>query len=420
MIKRMIIPVVMIAAAIVFGLSVRSANSSDATKPNKPAKNVTFSKEVAPIFYKSCAECHRPGEIAPFSVMSYKEVRPWAKSIREQVASREMPPWHADPHHGEWKNDRRLSQAEIDLITAWVDGGTKEGNAKDLPPAPKFTAGWTIGTPDQTFSIPEQKIPATGVIKYQYLTVPTNFTEDRWITAAEIRSTGRAAMHHVIVFIQDPKEVGRTENNLLAGVAPGEQPAVFAPGLAKKIPAGAKLVFQMHYTPNGTAMTDVTTLGVKYAKELPMHAIQTRPVLNTGFTIPAGADNHEVKSFYTFKEDVRVVSLMPHMHLRGKSFEIKAIFPDGKSQVLLNVPRYDFNWQTYYVPKEPVAIPKGTKIECTAHYDNSPANKFNPDPTKVVKWGDQTWEEMMIGWLSYYSEAPTQKPTTASSSSERK
>jgi mono/diheme cytochrome c family protein len=405
-----------IATALILGATCLFALPATNAINKNAVKNFTFTKDVAPIFFKNCAECHRAGEIAPFSVLSYKDVRPWARSIREKVANKEMPPWHADPAHGEWLNDRRLTQAEIETITAWVDGGAKEGNPKDMPPAPKFAEGWAIGAPDETFSIPEQQVPAEGVIAYKYLRVETNLKEDRWVTAAEIRSTGRSVVHHVIVFVQDPDNPSSANagGNLLAGVAPGEQPARFRSGTGKKIPAGAKLIFQMHYTPNGKATTDVTTIGLKYAKEPLKHPVLTRPVLNTGFRIPSGAPNHEVKSFYTFKEDVCLTSLMPHMHLRGKDFEIKAHFPDGSSRILLNVPRYDFNWQTYYVPKEPIAIPKGTKIECTAHFDNSPANKYNPDPTKEVRWGDQTWEEMMIGWLSYYND---EKPSAASSSS---
>jgi hypothetical protein len=414
--KVMMISVVAISLAAIRLFAPPAINADSGNKP--APKDVTFTKDVAPIFFKSSAECHRAGEIAPFSTLSYKDVRPWAKSIREKVGSREMPPWHADPNHGEWLNDRRLTQAEIDTIIAWVDGGAKEGDPKDLPPAPKLPEGWTIGQPDETFSIPEQSIPATGVIPYKYLVVPTNLKEDRWITDAEIRSTGRSAMHHVIVLIQDPSNPANANGNLLAGVAPGEQPARYRPGFGKKIPAGAKLIFQMHYTPNGEATKDVTTIGLKYAKERPEHQIFTRPVLNVSFTIPAGAPNYEVQSSYLFKEDAHLTSLMPHMHLRGKDFEIKAVFPDGTSKVLLKVPRYDFNWQTYYVPKEPLAIPKGAKIECTAHFDNSPANKYNPDPTKDVKWGEQTWEEMMIGWLGYYNDADPKsadKPAASSS-----
>jgi hypothetical protein len=417
--KATIVSVIAISLATICLLSLPATNADSGDK--SAPKDVTFTKDVAPIFFKNCAECHRAGEVAPFSVMGYKDARPWAKSIREKVASREMPPWHADPNHGEWLNDRRLTQAEISTIVAWVDGGAKEGDPKDMPAAPKFIDGWTIGQPDETFSIAEQSVPATGVVPYKYLTVPTNLKEDRWITDAEIRSTGRSAMHHVIVFIQDPKNPASVDGNLLAGVAPGEQPARYRPGFGKKIPAGARLIFQMHYTPNGEATKDVTTIGLKYAKERPKHQVLTRPVLNMSFTIPAGEPNHEVKSSFVFKEDAHLTSLMPHMHLRGKDFEIKAILPDGATKVLLKVPRYDFNWQTYYVPKEPLAIPKGAKIECTAHFDNSPGNKYNPDPTKVVKWGDQTWEEMMIGWLGYYNDdasdsKPADKPATTSSS----
>lgn len=404
--KSLITAASLLSLGVIFSFAPFPAVNGRASDAEKiPPANITFTKDVAPIFYKNCAGCHRPGEIAPFSVMSYKDVRPWAKSIREQVISREMPPWHADPNHGSWLNERRMSQKEIDTIVAWVDGGEKEGEPKDLPPAPEFVEGWGIGQPDETFSIPEQQVPADGVIKYIYLRVPTNFKEDRWITAAEIRSTARTAVHHVIVFIQDPKSSARVDSNLLVGTAPGEQPAIYRPGTARKIPAGATLIFQMHYTPNGTATKDVTTVGLKYAKEPPQHQLFTRPVLNTTFVIPAGDSNHEVKSTYTFKDGVHLVSLMPHMHLRGKDFEIKAIYADGTSKVLLNVPKYDFNWQTYYVPQEPIAIPAGTKIECVAHFDNSTSNKFNPDPAVDVKWGEQTWEEMMIGWLSYYIDS---------------
>lgn len=369
---------------------------------DKSAKPVTFNKDVAPIFFAKCAECHRTGEVAPFSVLSYKDARPWAKSIREKVLDKTMPPWHADPNHGSFKNDRRLTQAEIDTIVAWVEQGAKEGNAKDLPPAPKYVDGWTIGKPDQTFSIPEQTFVTEGVEKYRYIQVATNFTEDKWIQAAEIRSSGRNAVHHVIVFVNAPGSTGTADGNLLAGFAPGEQPTAFPLGFGKKIPAGAKLTFQMHYTPNGKDTKDISTIGLIYAKELPKHEVKTRPVMNPRFVIPAGADNHEVISSYTFKEDIHITSFMPHMHLRGKDFVFKAIAADGTTKILLNVPKYDFNWQTYYIPTEPIAIAKGTKIECVAHYDNSKNNKYNPDPTKDVKWGDQTWEEMMIGWVSYY------------------
>jgi hypothetical protein len=378
-------------------------------------ENVTFTKDVAPIFYKSCTGCHRPGEIAPMSLLTYKDARPWAKSIREKVFNREMPPWHADPAHGEWLNDRRISQQAIDTIVAWVNGGAKEGDPKDLPSAPQYTLGWRIGKPDETFSTPEQSVPAEGVVKYQYITVPTNFKEDRLITSAEIRSSAREVVHHVIVFVQEPGTT-RFEGRLLVGFAPGEDPAIFAPSFARKVPAGSNLVFQIHFTPNGTGHNNVTTVGLIYAKTPIKHTVVTRPILQTAFVIPAGDPNYEVKSNYTFNEPAHLYSFMPHMHLRGKDFEYRAVFPDGTSKTLLSVPRYDFSWQTYYIAKEPIAAPKGTRIECVAHFDNSTNNKYNPDPTKAVRWGDQTWEEMMIGWLSFvYDNPPAPKPAETKS-----
>jgi len=396
----------MMKATILLGVGVLLLLVSPPRLTTTSENNVTFNKDVAPIFYKNCTGCHRPGEIAPMSLLTYNDARPWAKSIREKVANRDMPPWHADPRYGEWRNDRRISQDAINTILAWVNNGAKEGDPKDLPPMPEYTPGWRIGKPDQTFSAPEQAVPAEGVVDYQYLSVPTNFKEDRWITSAEIRSSAHAVVHHVIVFVQEPGATSRLQGKLLVGFAPGEDPAVFRPGFGRKIPAGSNLLFQIHYTPNGTATKDVTTVGLIYAKTPVEHTVVTRPVLQTAFEIPAGHPNYEVKSSFTFNEAAQLYSFMPHMHLRGKDFEYKAVFPDGTSKILLSVPRYDFSWQTYYVLKEPIAVPKGTRIECVAHFDNSTNNKYNPDPTKAVRWGDQTWEEMMIGWTSFVYDSP--------------
>jgi hypothetical protein len=391
-------------ASILLGVGVTVLLLATVSLPNRASadNNVTFSKDVAPIFYKNCTGCHRPGEIAPMSLLTYKDARPWAKSIRDKVANREMPPWHADPKHGEWRNDRRISQEAINTIISWVNNG----DPKDLPAMPEYTPGWRIGKPDETFSAPEQSVPAEGVVAYQYLTVPTNFKEDRWITSAEIRSSAHAVVHHVIVFVQEPGATSRLQGRLLVGFAPGEDPAVFRPGFGRKIPAGSNLLFQIHYTPNGTPAKDISTVGLIYAKAPVQHTVVTRPVLQTAFEIPPGDPNYQVKSSFTFNESAQLYSFMPHMHLRGKDFEYKAIFPDGTSKILLSVPRYDFNWQTYYVLKDPIAVPKGTRIECVAHFDNSTNNKYNPDPTKAVKWGDQTWEEMMIGWMSFVYDSP--------------
>jgi len=370
------------------------------------AKKVTFTKDVAPIFFNNCVQCHRPGEIAPMSLLSYKDARPWARSIKEKVTIGVMPPWHADPHIGEFANDRRLSQQQIETISTWVDQGAPEGNPKDLPPAPKFLDGWNIGKPDAVFYLPQEyNVPASGVVEYKYFKVATGFTEDKWIQAAEIRPGVRGVVHHIIVFAQKANEPQR----LIVGYAPGEQPAVIAKGLARKIPAGSDLIFQVHYTPNGTEARDKSYVGFVFAKQMPANEIMTRPVMNARFVIPPGDPSYQVESSYTFTQDAHIQSLMPHMHLRGKDFMFKATFPDGTSKVILSVPKYDFAWQTYYVLKEPLAAPKGTRLDCLAHFDNSEKNKFNPDPKKEVRWGDQTWEEMMIGWMSFTWDKPEVK-----------
>ena len=370
------------------------------------AKKVTFTKDVAPIFFNNCVQCHRPGEIAPMSLLSYKDARPWARSIKEKVTIGVMPPWHADPHIGEFANDRRLSQQQIETISTWVDQGAPEGNPKDLPPAPKFLDGWNIGKPDAVFYLPQEyNVPASGVVEYKYFKVATGFTEDKWIQAAEIRPGVRGVVHHIIVFAQKANEPQR----LIVGYAPGEQPAVIAKGLARKIPAGSDLIFQVHYTPNGTEARDKSYVGFVFAKQTPANEIMTRPVMNARFVIPPGDPSYQVESSYTFTQDAHIQSLMPHMHLRGKDFMFKATFPDGTSKVILSVPKYDFAWQTYYVLKEPLAAPKGTRLDCLAHFDNSEKNKFNPDPKKEVRWGDQTWEEMMIGWMSFTWDKPEVK-----------
>jgi mono/diheme cytochrome c family protein len=400
-----------LAALFVAALCVILMPVTRANDKNAASNSVTFAKDVAPIFNNNCVQCHRPGEIAPMSLLSYKEARPWAKSIKEKVATGVMPPWHADPHYGTFLNDRRLSQKDIDTIVAWVDQGAKEGNPKDLPPTPQFADGWNIGKPDAVFYLPQEyTVPASGVVEYKYFRVPTNFKQDMYIQAAEIRPGDRGVVHHIIVFSASAKDPQR----LIVGYAPGEQPAVISKGLARKIPAGSELVFQVHYTPNGTETKDRSYVGFVFSKEPPKAEILTRPIMNARFAIPPGDPNYRVESTFTFTQDSHVYSLMPHMHVRGKDFEFRATFPDGTSKVLLSVPKYDFAWQTYYVLKEPLAAPKGTRVDCLAHFDNSEKNKYNPDPKKEVRWGDQTWEEMMIGWMSYTMDAPQGKSDTVS------
>jgi hypothetical protein len=318
-----------------------------------------------------------------------------------------MPPWFADPHYGKFANDPSLSQNEIDTVVAWVNAGSPKGDDKDLPAAPKFTAGWTIGQPDVVLEMQEEySIPAEGTIPYLYFTIPTNFTEDKWIQAMEIRPGNRTVVHHVIAFTQDAgtRATGEGEANRgrgqLGGITPNKTGVVFSPGTARLIKKGSNIVFQMHYTTNGQATKDRTKIGLVFAREPARKILVTGKALNSRFVIPAGDSNYEVKASTTFNEDSLLSSFMPHMHYRGKDFTYTAIYPDGRSEILLSVPKYDFNWQLTYILKEPLPMPKGTRLECVAHFDNSARNKFNPDPTRAVRWGDQTWEEMMIGWFS--------------------
>jgi hypothetical protein len=373
----------------------------------------TFSKDVAPLLYQHCAGCHRPGETAPMSLLTYKDARPWAASIREKVLDRSMPPWLADPHVGKFANARALSADEIRTIAVWAKNGAPEGDPRELPPTPKFPEGWHIGKPDLVIAMDEDyAVPAEGVIAYQNFKVETTLDEDKWVSAAEIQPGNRAVVHHVIVYMREPGQpvqagrpvVSDGKDPLLVGFAPGEQPAIYPPNEAKLLKKGTTLIFQLHYTPNGKATTDRTSIGLIFAKEPPAHKVVTTKALNAQFVIPPGDANHEVTSTWTAPEDVHINVFMPHMHLRGKDFKYTVVYPDGRSEVVLNVPRYDFNWQLVYKLAEPLALPKGSRIDCVAHFDNSANNKFNPDPSKTVRWGPQTWEEMMIGWFDYTAD----------------
>ena len=376
------------------------------------AEKVTFTRDVAPILYNRCVECHRAGEVAPMALITYNQTRPWAKSIKQKVVDRSMPPWLASPENTHFKNNRRLSQKEIDTITAWVDAGAPKGNDQDLPAPPKFEEGWAIGKPDAIIYLDqEMPVPAEGVIPYKYLTVQTNFNEDKWVQAAEIRAGNRKAVHHIIVYVQEPGArtdqpgEGRGGRGVkLSGFAPGEQPKVFPPGTGRLIKKGSKLTFQMHYTPYGEATTDRSYIGLVFSKTPVQKVALTGTATNARFVIPPGDDNYEVRSSWTAPDDVRIIDLMPHMHVRGKDFTYTAVYPDGRSEVVLQIPKYDFNWQLLYQFKDPLFLPKGARLDCVAHFDNSARNKYNPDPTKEVRWGDQTWEEMMIGWFDYILE----------------
>lgn len=399
------------------------------------AQSPTFYKDVAPILQQHCQECHRPGEVAPMSLLTYTDARPWARAIRQAVIERKMPPWYADPHVGTFANDRSLSDAEIQTLVAWADGGAQEGDPQDEPAARTFTDGWTIGEPDLVLDLGvDFKVPAEGTIEYTYFIVPTGFTEDKWVKEIEVRPGNTALVHHIIAYVRPkgspfmaeaqpgipyvPPDAGRvparrppqSDRAILYGINGGayEMAAVYVPGgvayrtlpgQARLIPAGADIVFQMHYTVNGTAGTDRTKLGIVFAKEPPEERVINAFIMNQTLDIPPGDGDHRVDGRVTLQRPVKLQSLFPHMHLRGKSFEYTARFPDGETRTLLKVPRYDFNWQLTYYLEQPLELPAGTELTATAVYDNSANNRFNPDPTKEVYWGDQSWDEMLAGFV---------------------
>ena len=403
-------------AILLASASAFAANTGDAVP--------TFSKDVAPVLYQRCVECHRAGEAGPMSFVSYKEARPWAKAIKTAALSRVMPPWHADPHVNKFSNDRRLSEAELAILSKWADGGAPEGNPADMPKLPALVVGWNIGKPDAVIDMGEDfKIPAEGVVRYQYYKVDPGFKEDTWVQAAEVRPSQRSQVHHVLVFVREGgKRVTRAEeqfSDMLIGYAPGVPTIQWDDDTAFLVKAGSTLLFQVHYTPNGKESTDRSVLGLKIRKSAPKYRAFSGSATQLRLSIPPGDANYEVKATHIFKEDATMLDLTPHMHLRGKAFKYVLTYPDGRVEQLLNVPKYDFNWQLSYILAQPRKVPAGSKVEATAWYDNSANNKYNPDPSKTVRWGDQTFEEMMIGFFNYKvpvdQAAPPVKPGTASS-----
>jgi len=417
--------VALIAAPLVTAIS--------AAAPAAPAAVPTFSKDVAPILFKKCTQCHRPGEIAPMSLLTYEDARPYAESIVDELTEGAMPPWHADPNVGHFKNDRSLSAADKATLLNWAKNGAPRGNPADLPPAPKYVDGWTIGEPTVVLPIPvEYKVPEKGQIDYEYFEIPTNFTEDKWVQAIEVRAGNRTVVHHVIAYMRPPtperrptgfrlaegmsipdeRETPRPKGinlfprpqrtgAMIGGFAPGTSSMVYEPGSALLVRAGSTIVLQMHYTANGKATIDRTKVGMILAKEAPHVELRYGTLVNGAFKIPPGAEHHEVTAEMTTTADVTLRQMLPHTHLRGKDWEYTAYYPDGRVEKILAVPRYDFNWQTDYVFAEPLKLPKGTRIRAVAHYDNSTRNPSNPDPKAEVSWGDQTWEEMMFTSFVY-------------------
>src|SRR5487761_1870259 len=374
---------------------------------------VTYSNQIARLLQQRCVECHREGEIAPFPLTDYAEVAGWAETMREVVQLGRMPPWFADPEYGKFENDARLTDDEKRLLDEWVAAGCPEGDRSQLPEPRQFTVGWQIPRPDQVVYIGDEPVdvPAEGTVAYQYYTVDPGFTEDKWIKAAECRPDNRGVVHHIVAFFVPPGEKLRDGGRgAMVGYAPGMPPTWFGDGAAMLVPAGSRVVFQLHYTPNGSPQKDRSSMGLVFADPATVKLrVGGGMAGNRFFQIPAGADNYEVQSHHRFDKDVRLVTMTPHMHLRGKSFRYEAEYPDGRRETLLDIPHYDFNWQLRYRLSEPKLLPKGTRLVCTAHFDNSADNLANPDPTQPVRWGDQTWEEMMIGYFSTLPVEPDEQ-----------
>jgi hypothetical protein len=387
---------------------------------------VTFNKDVLPILQQKCQACHRPGEIGPMPLITYQGVRPWVRAIKAAVTSKRMPPWFADPGYGHFANEKRLSDAEIAMIAKWVDGGAPEGNEKDRPAPVTFRDGWNI-RPDLVFQLPKPlKIPAKGTVEYTYVAVSAPFKEDTWIAAGEIRPSDRAHVHHVIAMVR-PKgskwmsqaqlgaepwapgpnrqaemlranggDMSVLSSEFFVGYVPGMEAQRFdVDRSARLIPAGADIVLEVHYTTNGVESEDQTKVGLEIAPGPPERLFMSVAAAQPGLSIAPGDPNAEAKAVVKFGQPVDLVYMQPHMHLRGKDAMIEARYPDGKRETLLNVPRYDFNWQIVYYQKTPLRLPKGTELHLTGHWDNSAANKWNPDPTAHVRWGDQSWQEML-------------------------
>ncbi|HZW29934.1 MAG TPA: redoxin domain-containing protein [Isosphaeraceae bacterium] len=373
-------------------------------EPSRTGQRLTYAEHAAVILQKRCQECHRPGEIGPFPLLTYEDARKRTRRIREAVLEQRMPPWHADPRYGRFSNDRRLTQQERDTLLAWIDSGALKGDDKDLPPPLTFVNGWKIGEPEKVYSMEQEfRVPATGVLDYQRFVVDPGFPEDVWVQAAECRPGNRKVVHHILVYIlapgrRDPYDRDGTAATLV-GWAPGDMPALYAPDTARRIPARSKLLFEVHYTPNGTEQTDRSSVGVRFAKKPPAHSVEMNILANMFLLIPPGAPNVEGQMTFTFPRDALVLSFMPHMHLRGISARYELTYPDGQTETLLSVPDYDFGWQSAYRLEQPLRVPKGSQLKWIGHWDNSPDNPRNPDPTKTVHWGLQTWDEMQNGWM---------------------
>lgn len=377
-------------------------------QPDKAAEKVTYSSHIAKIIQDNCQSCHRPQQIAPFALTSYEAVQGWSAMIHSVVERDRMPPWNADDEFdGHFANERKLSETDKKMLLAWIEDGMPRGKPEEDPAPRKWPDQWRIGKPDKVYSMKDAfDVPAEGIVQYQYFFIPTDYRKDMWIQAMEIHAGAADVVHHVIAFTVDPnKRVDNSrlglDDGFLCATVPGDTPSIFSPGQGKKLSAGHTLVLQVHYTTNGKKRKDKSQIGLIFAKDTPKQEVRTRGIYNLSFSIPPGDSNYEVRSSHTFTAETDILSYYPHMHFRGKSWDFIATYPDNTKKTLLSVPKYNYSWQESYILKEPLRIPAGTKIECIARFDNSSENFVNPDPTKTVKFGEQSWDEMMIGYVDY-------------------
>ncbi|CAN5911981.1 redoxin domain-containing protein [soil metagenome] len=373
----------------------------------------TYHHQISRILQNNCLECHHQDGLGPFSLETYEDVIEHAGMIKKQITRGAMPPWfaapQADPHGSPWMNDRSLSESDKSTLLTWLDSNRPAGNIADAPVAMKYSKDWIIGQPDVVFQLPQPvSIKAEGTMPYQNVTVQTNLAEDRWIQSYEITPTDRSVVHHVIVKVINKggtateDEVRSEREGFWAAYVPGYSYRILPDGFAKKLPAGASIHFQIHYTPNGKATQDQLKIGLKFASKAPQYEVHVLGLANPKLNIPAGAANHVETTQQNVPVDMTLSGYLPHMHVRGKSFKYEVTYPDGSQETLLDIPRYDFNWQLQYILSKPKIIPKGSVVKTTAVFDNSANNPANPDPTKNVRWGQQTYDEMMIGYVEYF------------------
>ena len=432
--------------ALILGLLATAPQPAPQAAPSKPDA-VTYARDIARIMQDNCVECHRSGGVGPFALDSFESVARRANMIRTVTQAGTMPPWFAAPlpdAHGHgplpagqspWSNDRSLSAEEKAKIVAWIEAGKPEGNRADLPPARAYPEGkWTIGKPDAVFQLPEPvKIKAEGTMPYQNILVPTNIAVDRWVRAVQIVPTDPSVVHHVLVFALDEKtakdpearrRLGADEaGGYWAAYVPGNDSYALGEGFARRLPANSSLLFQIHYTPNGKATEDQLKLGVVFTDEAPKHLVRTASVVDRRISIPPGAENHRESGELRVPADAKILAFMPHMHVRGKAYRYEIELPNGGGRrMLLDIPKYDFNWQLRYELREPLDVPRGSVIHGTAWYDNSANNPANPDPKQTVRWGPQTDDEMMLGYIEYYlvNDDPTKPDDRAPGSTPRR